>query len=108
MIHQLRIYEIFERNKTAFHARFRDHAARVMRRHGFHILDMWEGRKDERLEFVYLIEWPDEAAKEAAWKTFMADPEWIAIKRETYASDGDMVGAIEDRTLRRTDYAPAP
>ena len=24
MIHQLRIYEIFERNKAAFHARFRD------------------------------------------------------------------------------------
>ena len=27
MIHQLRIYEIFEHNKAAFHDRFRDHAA---------------------------------------------------------------------------------
>jgi hypothetical protein len=32
MIHQLRIYEIFENNKDAFHARFRDHAARIMKR----------------------------------------------------------------------------
>jgi hypothetical protein len=32
MIHQLRIYEIFEPNKAAFHARFRDHAARIMQR----------------------------------------------------------------------------
>jgi hypothetical protein len=31
MIQQLRIYEIFENNKAAFHARFRDHAARIMR-----------------------------------------------------------------------------
>ena len=31
MIHQLRIYEIFERNKAAFHARFRDHAMRIKR-----------------------------------------------------------------------------
>jgi hypothetical protein len=29
MIHQLRIYEIFEDTKDAFHARFRDHAARI-------------------------------------------------------------------------------
>jgi hypothetical protein len=31
MIHQLRIYEIFEDSKDAFHARFRDHAARILR-----------------------------------------------------------------------------
>ena len=30
MIQQLRTYEIFEKNKAAFHARFRDHAARIM------------------------------------------------------------------------------
>jgi hypothetical protein len=35
MIQQLRIYEIFENNKAAFHARFRDHAARIMQRYGF-------------------------------------------------------------------------
>ena len=52
MIHQLRIYEIFERNKDAFHARFRDHAARLMGQHGFHIVDMWESRRDGRVEFV--------------------------------------------------------
>jgi hypothetical protein len=33
-VHQLRIYEIFEASKAAFHARFRDHAARIMRREG--------------------------------------------------------------------------
>jgi hypothetical protein len=49
MIHQLRIYEIFDESQDAFHARFRDHAAK----------------------------------------------------------HGPMVGAIEDRTLRRTDYSPA-
>ncbi|HEY2994243.1 MAG TPA: hypothetical protein VGM22_15615 [Methylomirabilota bacterium] len=59
MIHQLRIYEIFDTNK------------------------------------------------DAAWKSFMADAEWSAVKRDTSAKDGTMVGAIEDRTLRRTDYSPA-
>ncbi len=47
MIHQLRVY-------------------------GFRILDMWEARTDRRLEFVYLLEWADEAARDGAWKAFMA------------------------------------
>ena len=108
MIHQLRIYELFEENRQAFHARFRDHAARLMRRHGFRIADMWEARTERRLEFVYLLEWTDEAARDAGWKAFMADEEWSAIKRETSAQHGTLVGAIEDRTLRRTEYSPAP
>ena len=106
MIQQLRIYEIFERNKEAFHARFRDHAARLMRHHGFRIVDMWESRSERRLEFVYLLEWESEAARDTAWRAFMSDPEWSAIKRQTSARHGDLVGAIEDRTLRRTDYSP--
>ena len=72
MIHQLRIYEIFEHNKAAFHARFRDHAARIMRtRYDFQIVAMWESRFGERTEFVYVLEWPDEAAKTAGWTAFM-------------------------------------
>ena len=107
MIHQLRIYEIFEHNKAAFHARFRDHAARIMRKHGFDIVEMWETKTPRRTEFVYLLAWPDEAAKTAAWAKFFADEEWKEAKRAT-ASLGDMVGEIEDRTLAPVDYSPSP
>ena len=102
MIHQLRIYEIFERNKAAFHARFRDHAARIMRRYGFEIVAMWEARTERRTEFVYLLAWPDERAKTTAWERFMSDEEWKEIKRRTSAEHGDLVGAIEDRLLTPT------
>jgi heme-degrading monooxygenase HmoA len=108
MIQQLRIYEIFEHNKAAFHARFRDHAARIMRaKYGFRIVAMWETRCNERTEFVYLLEWPDEAAKTAGWAAFMADAEWSEIKRVTHAEHGLMVGRIEDRLLDPVDYSPA-
>src|SRR5262245_20401326 len=106
MIHQLRIYEIFEHNKAAFHARFRDHAARIMRRHGFQFVGLWETRTPRRTEFVYMLAWPNEAAKHTAWAAFMADEEWKEIKRVTGAQHGDLVGAIEDRLLVPTDYAP--
>lgn len=106
MLHQLRIYELFEHNKDAFHARFRDHAARIFARHGFAILAMWEAQADGRIEFVYLLAWPDEATMQRAWGAFRADEEWQQIKRTTSAQHGDLVGAIEDRVL--TPAGPLP
>ena len=107
MIHQLRIYEIFEHNKSAFHARFRDHAMRIMQKYGFEIVAMWEASQPQRMEFVYLLAWPDEAAKDAAWAQFRADEEWQEIKRVTSARHGDLVGSIEDRVLFLADYSPS-
>jgi heme-degrading monooxygenase HmoA len=108
MIHQLRIYEICEDTKAAFHRRFEDHAARIMRTYGFKIVSMWEARSAKRTEFVYLLEWPDVAAKTKAWDAFMADEEWKEIKRVTGATHGRLLGEIEDRILAPTAYSPAP
>lgn len=105
MILQLRIYEIFEHNKAAFHDRFRDHAVRLMRNYGFKFLAMWETRIDARTEFVYLLEWNDEAAMHEAWEIFRRDEEWKKIKRVTDRLHGDRVGEIEDRVLVQTSYS---
>jgi hypothetical protein len=107
MIHQLRIYEIFDTNKGAFHTRFRDHAARIMHKYGFQIVAMWETFFEGRTEFVYLLEWPDEATMTRQWAAFMADAEWTDIKRVTSAEHGVMVGEIKDRALTPLDYSPA-
>ncbi len=106
MIHQLRIYEIFETSKDAFHTRFRDHAARIMKRYAFDIVAMWEAKRPERTEFVYLLRWPDEQTKTQAWAAFMADQEWDDIKKAT-RDRGALVGEIQDRPLLLTDYSPA-
>ena len=97
VIHQLRIYEIFDGNKMAFHERFRDHAMRIMARYGFKIVATWESRHHNRTELVYLLEWPDtETMKER----------WAEIKKATAEAHGPLVGDIEDRTLEFTDYSP--
>jgi hypothetical protein len=105
-VQQLRIYEIYENNKQAFHDRFRDHAVRIMAKYDFRIVAMWESKLQDRTEFVYLLEWPDEQTMKDRWTKFMADKEWAAIKKETGAVHGALVGSIEDRTLRATDYSP--
>lgn len=105
MINQLRIYQIFPQTSDAFHARFRDHAARIMAAHGFRIQAMWETGAGADLAFVYLLSWHDEAEMRAAWESFLADGEWAEIKRST--SQSPIVGDITDLTLRPTDYSAA-
>ena len=106
MLHQLRIYEIFEHNKSAFHDRFREHAVRIMRAYGFDIRAMWETQTEARTEFIYLLAWADEATMQAAWAKFMADEEWKEIKRVTRAQHGDLVGEVVSRLLVPTTYSP--
>lgn len=105
-VYQLRIYELYPRTKAAFHDRFRDHATRIMRRHGFKIVSMWESGTAGKPEFAYILRWPDEARMKAAWAAFMADEEWARIKRETPAEHRPIVGTIQDRTMRLTTYSP--
>lgn len=105
-VHQLRIYQVPRENRDVFHERFRDHAARIMARYGFNIVAMWETEFEDGVEFVYLLEWPDEETMTARWEAFMSDEEWAAIKRQTGRAHGTFVEGIEDRTLRPTDYSP--
>jgi hypothetical protein len=106
VIHQLRIYEIFDGNKKAFHDRFRDHAMRIMARYDFKIVATWESKKDNQIEFIYLLEWPDKETMTNRWEKFLRDEEWIKIKKQTGEMYGPLVGGIQDRTLTLTDYSP--
>ena len=105
-LYQLRVYQLFEPSKAVFHTRFRDHAMAIMRRHGFDIVATWEATRDGKPEFVYLLRWKDEAAMKASWAAFRADEQWNRIKRETLSPDAPIMGEIEDRTMRLTDYSP--
>ena len=98
VIHELRIYEIFDANKKAFHDRFRDHAMRIMAKYDFKIVATWESKKDNRTEFVYLLEWPDRETMADRWEKFLRDQEWIKIKKET--------GECTDRLSARYRIVP--
>ncbi|WP_338426835.1 NIPSNAP family protein [Sphingopyxis kveilinensis] len=105
-LQQLRIYEIPRANEGVFHDRFRDHTLRIMARHGFAVRSIWRSEHEGKVEFVYLLDWPDAATMKAAWAAFMADAEWTAIKRETGARHGRFVDSISERTLDPLPWSP--
>jgi NIPSNAP len=106
-IHQLRIYEINRENRDNFHERFRDHAVRIMKRHDFEIVDMWESDTGAKLRFIYILAWPDRATMDVRWKAFLADQEWIDIKKRTAAEHGQLVRDAQGQPLERLSYSPA-
>ena len=79
---------------------------RIMAKYDFKIVATWESKKDNRTEFVYLLEWPDRETMADRWEKFLRDQAWIKIKKETGEMYGPLVGEIQDRTLYLTDYSP--
>lgn len=52
---------------------------------------------------TYMLTFPDMAARDAAWATFQADPEWRQLSADRYFAD--TVSAITDEILRPLPYS---
>lgn len=89
-------------------ARFREHTCRLFEKHGMTNIGYWtpadekDGAADK---VVYLLAYPSRAAAKAAWTSFMADPEWHAVRNASEA-DGRIVSKVESVFLAPTGYSP--
>lgn len=103
--YELRTYYAAEGKLEALHARFRDHALALFTKHGITSLGYWTPVENEGQILVYLLGYPDRAARDASWKAFLADPAWLAAKAES-EKDGKLVAKFESLLLHATDYSP--
>lgn len=55
--------------------------------------------------FVYMLTFDDHAAKQKAWRTFVADPEWDKLKSTPGYSDPEILSNLTSLTLRPTSYS---
>jgi hypothetical protein len=107
-VYQLRIYRLHAGNEQRFHDRFSRQCMPIMRRYGFDIVFTSQSVSADHKDFVYLLRWKDRNTQAVAWKNFLADPEWITIKRTTTAQWGDLVDDVQDRSLDMLPYTPQP
>lgn len=92
----------------ALRARFREHTNALFRKHGMTIVGFWvpnDADKGGANTLVYLLAFPDRAARDKAWDAFRADPEWVKVRTASEA-DGKIVEKIESVLLTATDYSP--
>jgi heme-degrading monooxygenase HmoA len=105
-VYQLRIYEVSPDKKEIFHDRFKNHALRIMKRYGFEVVALWESSSVINFEFIYILKWSDAVTMERQWKLFLADEEWIAIKKKTVSETGEPVLKATSRLLSEVEYSP--
>lgn len=105
--YELRTYTAVPGKMEALNNRFRNHTLGLFERHGFTNVGYWvpTDPKDNRL--VFLLSFPDRAARDAAWAAFRADPDWRAAY-EASRADGPLVEDIAFRFLKTADFWPDP
>jgi hypothetical protein len=54
---------------------------------------------------VYMLSFDDLAARESAWKTFGADPEWMKLRAQPGNSDAELVSNISNMILRPLPFS---
>ncbi|MEE9278328.1 MAG: NIPSNAP family protein [Dehalococcoidia bacterium] len=103
---ELRTYQANQDRMPELLARFRDHASKLFEKHGITNVGYWTnavgGRSDELL---YMLAYPDMAAREASWSAFAADSDWQRIRVESN-KNGNLVNHFSNRFLTATDYSP--
>ncbi len=55
--------------------------------------------------FVYMLTFPDLAAREKAWAAFRSDPEWLKLRATPGYADTDIMSNIVDLVLAPTPYS---
>ncbi|AUG98858.1 NIPSNAP family protein [Pectobacteriaceae bacterium CE70] len=105
-MYQLRIYKVNLEKREAFHDRFKNHAMRIMKKYAFSIVAMWETVTESDMEFIYILDWPNVETMEHQWKAFLADQEWIDIKKKMDLDIGEPVIQATGRVLTPIEYSP--
>lgn len=103
MIYELRIYDIIPDRRAALYDRFRKGALRLLRKHGFRIIDMWEPT-DAREKLFYLLAWTNATERDKCWRAFRIDPAWQKLKTET-EEGGPMVTKMDYYLLESLAFA---
>jgi len=107
-IFELRVYKSpTMRQLFALHERFRGPEIKIFHRSGIHPIlygSTLIGPRQPNL--VYLIPFADMAAREKAWATFGADPEWKKVRDDSVAKSGEIVADIQISFFRGTSYSP--
>ena len=102
--YELRTYFAPEGKLDALHARFRDHTMKLFEKHGMTNIGYWVPLDNKENKLVYLLSYPDKAAREASRKAFQADPDWVAAKTKS-EEGGKLVAKVENRFLTPTDFS---
>ncbi len=87
--YEMRIYYCHPGKLDALIERFERHTTRLFEKHGMENIGYWVPADNQENALYYVLAYPDQAARDAAWQSFQADKEWQKVK-----ADSEKGGAI--------------
>lgn len=107
MLYELRIYECAPGRLAALHNRFRTITCKKFAQHGVNVLGYWTDKYGESHRLTYIVQWENEAERDRKWGAFASDPEWMAARAASEASEngGPIVSRVINTLMAPTDYS---
>ena len=95
------------RQLAALHQRFAGPEIKIFHRVGVHPILYTETVIGPNMpNLTYLTPFESLAAREKAWDTFGADPEWIKVRKESIDAHGQIASVIQISLWKATAYSP--
>ena len=106
-VYEMRTYYAAPGKLEDLHNRFRNHTLRLFEKHKIESIGYWEPVDNKENKMAFLLAYPSREAREAAWKTFMADPDWQKAAKDS-EKNGKLVTRVEQWFMQPTDYSGDP
>ena len=110
-LYEMRHYTTNSGKLPKLDARFRDHTVELFEKHGMNNLPYFhlsEGQDGSGTTLLYFLSFKDVASRDASFKAFSQDPDWIKARDKSQA-DGEKIlikKGVASIYLKTTDYSP--
>jgi len=103
--YELRIYKCNPGKLETLLERFNNHTLKLFEKHGMENVGYWVPINNESNTLYYILAFPDRAARDASFKSFVADPVWkeVAAKSE---ENGKIIESITSVFMKGADLLP--
>jgi hypothetical protein len=98
MIFEWKTYQASDGAASAMKDRFMKHTLPLLAKHNIGVVNVFSDPNDASVLY-YLTQFQDDDARQAAWKSFQADPVWQEVKRNS-ESKGPLVASHTTIVLR--------
>ncbi len=109
-VYELRTYTTLPGRLPALHKRFAEHTLALFAKHGMRNEQYFTPTDTTKAKttLIYLLSHESEEAANRSWKSFRADPAWIAA-RDASEADGTILEKAPERVfMTLAPFSPAP
>jgi hypothetical protein len=104
--YEMRIYYPNPGKYEAIVDRFRQHTLKLFAKHGMENIGYWTPTDTSRKELIYILAYPNREARDASWKAFGSDPDWVKV-RDASEVNGKLVNHVDQIFMTESDLSPA-